>query len=306
MRKMYLPQVVTGLAVCLSPQFLTTVADNLFVGDYSGGSIYEFNTALGGASQTTFASPSGLFNPGGLAFDSQGALYAVNGEGSAASGSIRKYAPNGSYTVFASGLNTPSGLAFDDSGNLKVAFAYGYAIDSVTPAGVVSSFATLPLDSPHIYGLAYAANGVLYAVSQTGGGSVTEFNSDGSVKTTFASGLGQSFGIAFNSSGKVFVSGSAAGDIFEFNADGTGKTVFASGLSIPTGIAFDSAGNLYVAEAGAGRIDVFDPSGHETTFATRLGTAWFIAFEPVPEPSTWALLGVGVGAIALGLRKNRS
>ncbi len=306
------PSIAVGIAACLAPQVITAVADTLFVGDWgagatsTSGSIFTYDTTVGGASQATFAGQ--LYTPGGMAFDSQGDLYVSIGEQTSTAGKILKFASDVSSTLFASGLNTPSGLAFDSAGNLKVGLSGGNAIDSISPDGVVSPFATLASGSKFIYGLAYDASGVLYCASRLNGGSVTEFNSDGSQKATFATAIGAPFAIAFDAAGNVFVDDAGSGRIFKFNPDGTGKTVFASGLSVPTGMAFDSAGNLYVAEATGGVIDKFDSSGNKTTFATGLTTPWFVSIgkTAVPEPSTLALLLLGAGTIAFAIRKPRA
>jgi hypothetical protein len=43
---------------------------------------------------------------------------------------------------FASGINEPGGMAFDSEGNLYVADGEDHTVDKVTPAGVVSTFAS--------------------------------------------------------------------------------------------------------------------------------------------------------------------
>src|SRR5262249_20688594 len=50
-------------------------------------------------------------------------------------------------TFFGSGLNSPRGLAFDASGNLYVANSLDGTVSKVTPAGVLSTFAS-GLSSP--------------------------------------------------------------------------------------------------------------------------------------------------------------
>jgi hypothetical protein len=78
---------------------------------------------------------------------------------------------------------------------------------------------------------------------------------------------------------------------------------FASGLGDhPHGLAFDGAGNLFLA---SGAIDEFTPDGTQSIFASGLDSPQSLAFAPVPEPSTWAMLALGIGAILGGLRLRR-
>jgi DNA-binding beta-propeller fold protein YncE len=121
-------------AICILLGFgLVARADVLYVSDegnpppnvYNAGVIYEY-----ASNGTRSAFATGLDSPIGLAFDSSGNLYVANSGGSG--GSIEKFAPNGSSTIFAlgtnpQGLNGPYGLAFDQVGNLYEADeAIGY------------------------------------------------------------------------------------------------------------------------------------------------------------------------------------
>jgi glucose/arabinose dehydrogenase len=88
----------------------------------------------------------------------------------------------------------------------------------------------------------------------------------GGVQSTFASGLDDPEGLAFNSAGDLFEADADSGNIYEFTPDGTQST-FASGLAFPRGLAFQ------------------DES------------------LPVPEPSTLGLLAVGTAALLIRCRK---
>lgn len=100
----------------------------------------------------------------------------------------------------------------------------------------------------------------------------------GGVKSTFASGLNDPQGLAFNSAGDLFVADSGSGNIYEFTRDGA-RTNFASGLAQPGALAFDNAGNLYVAAVGVGNICKFTPAGVQSTFATGLPHLAGLAFD---------------------------
>jgi DNA-binding beta-propeller fold protein YncE len=128
----------------------------------------------------------------------------------------------------------------------------------------------------------------------------------GGSRSTFASGLDDPAGLAFNSAGDLFVSDQANGSIDEFTPGGT-KSTFASGLSSPRGLAFNSAGDLIVSDEDSGNIFEFTPGGTQTTFASGLDGPTYLAFQggtlPVPEPSAFGLLAVGVTALLVRRRK---
>jgi sugar lactone lactonase YvrE len=97
-------------------------------------------------------------------------------------------------------------------------------------------------------------------------------------QSTFASGLNRPVGLAFNSAGDLFVAASGAGQVIEF-APGEGESIFASGLNQPLGLAFDSGGNLFVADGGSGNIYKFTPAGAQSAFASGLQTPFGLAFD---------------------------
>src|SRR5438874_2980787 len=76
------------------------------------------------------------------------------------------------------------------------------------------------------------------------GGNIYEIDPNG-VRSTFASGLGTPFALAFDTSGNLYEGDFGTGTIFKFAPDGT-KSTFASGLGNPFALAFDRAGNLFV------------------------------------------------------------
>jgi hypothetical protein len=60
---------------------------------------------------------------------------------------------------------------------------------------------------------------------------------------------------------------------------------------------------LFVADGGVdsqnGDITEIAPNGTETVFNTSVGKPIGIAFQPVPEPTTFALLGIGAAALMI-------
>ena len=112
-----------------------------------------------------------------------------------------------------------------------------------------------------------AAVGDLYE-ADFGIGNVFKFTPTGA-RTTFATGLGNPAGVAFDPKGNLFVSDNLHGLIVKITPAGA-KSTFAAGLNKPFGLAFDSNGNLLEADNGSGFIFKFSPTGAKTTFATGL------------------------------------
>jgi len=133
-------------------------------------------------------------------------------------------------------------------------------------------------------------------------GNIYEYTPSG-VQSTFASGLADPFGLAFNSAGNLFEADGneqpfPSGTIYEFTTNGV-RTTFASEAA--GGLAFDSAGNLFEADFFTGTINEFTPGGTQTTFASGLNYPTGLAFQgvtlPVPEPSVLGLLAIGFTAL---------
>ena len=75
---------------------------------------------------------------------------------------------------------------------------------------------------------------------------------------------------------------------------------------MPEGLAFDSAGNLFAASINNNTIEKINSSGTVTVFVNSgLNSPHDMAVQPVPEPSTWALLAVGLGVVLGGMRLRR-
>jgi streptogramin lyase len=74
----------------------------------------------------------------------------------------------------------------------------------------------------------------------------------------FASGFTNPTGIAFDSSGSLFVANNS-NSISKIS--GSTRSTFATGLNNPSDLAFNASGNLYVADTFNNRVKGFDPSG---------------------------------------------
>lgn len=161
----------------------------------------------------------------------------------------------------------------------------------------------------------FGAAGELYE-SDLDSASIAKFTIKGA-KSTVTTGIGDLFGIAFNSKGELFAASDTGNTIFKIAANGTKTafvsttgpfalafdrfdnlfacnfrtgalvkitpakvaTVFASGLADPVGLAFDRAGLLYVSCQTDGTIVRFATNGSRTTFASGLSRPTGLAFD---------------------------
>jgi hypothetical protein len=222
------PFVTSGLsgpvAIRFGPHHDLFVAN--FGSPFGSGSTISRITPSGEVS--TFA--SGLAPPLGLAFDSQGVLYAS----SPLANTIVKIAPDGTVTSFvSSGLAGPLGLAFDNNGNLYTPNFFAGTVSKITPAGVVSTFATgftQPTD------VIFDGNSTLYVDSSSS--TINKVSLSGVVSPFVSAGLSTPVGMALDHDGTLFVANETNGTISEVTPDGVVST-FVSGLSVPQDLAFN-------------------------------------------------------------------
>ncbi len=191
---------------------------------------------------------SGVSQPVALAFDSSGALYAANKQGS----TVTKYTPGStSPTATLTGLNGPDALAFDAAGNLYVAnyFAGNSGTISVFHPGAVHPSATLT-GVAYPVALAVDRNGNLF-VANSGNASTTvsEFAPGATKPTASLTGLSAPDALAFDSSGNLYVANANNGTVSVFAPGMTIAATTLTGLDAPDALAFDSSGNLYVANS---------------------------------------------------------
>jgi hypothetical protein len=224
----------------------TQIADTTLVTDNSG-------SANGVGTAASFNRPFGL------AVDAAGNLYVAD----QGNDLIRKISPGAVVTTLAgiagvpgsangmdtlASFNKPFGVAVDASGNVYVADAGNNVIRSITPAGLVSTFAGTGVSGASNVPDSVSFNSPLsVAVDATGNVYVADYGNDLIRKITPA-------GITTTLAG----SGSAGSD------DGTGT---AATFDLPESIAIDAAGNLYVADNGNNLIRKITPAGVVTTFA---------------------------------------
>jgi hypothetical protein len=175
-------------------------------------------------------------------------------------------------------LNQPSSSVFDSGGNLWVCDQHNNRILEFTAASL-------------------AANGPNAAIV------IGQTSFSTSLSATTASGLNGPGGIAFDSSGNLWVTDSGNNRILEFLKTGfatgesaslvIGQSTFtsstsgtgAASLTNPVYVEFDTTGNLWVADTGNNRILEFLKSGFAPgeSAALVLGQSSFTASTPTPD-----------------------
>jgi sugar lactone lactonase YvrE len=195
-----------------------------------------------------------------LAFDHFGNLF-FEGRNT---GTIFKYAPDGTKTTFATGTKeTPinGDLAVDASDNV-FACANFTTILKYAPDGTRTVFAS-GVGKYWPSALAVDTAGNLFVSSNN---TIFRFTPDGT-KSVFATGV-EAYGLAFDQARNLFASdshgenGHLVSAIVKFTPEGA-KSTFASTHGY--GLAFDKSGNLFV--SGEEGILKFTPDGRKSTFA---------------------------------------
>ena len=130
-----------------------------------------------------------------------------------------------------------------------------------------------------------AAQNLFVSARDDSGGKILKFTWDG-VQSTFASGLRQPQGLAFDSAGNLFVGETYTGHIYKYTPDGV-RSSFASGFVGAIDLAFDrtahTAGNLFVSGRDPGstsnNVYKFTPDGVRTLFASGMFAPASLAFD---------------------------
>jgi sugar lactone lactonase YvrE len=183
-------------------------------------------------------------NPTSLAFDRAGELFVS----SRFDGSVYRVSPDGRTTLHASELGVACGLAFSPDGGLYVGDRSG-SILRVGDDGRTETFATLP-PSVAAFHLAFGPDAALYVTGPTLGpsDSIYRIAPDGGV-STWATGFGRPQGLAFDSSGQLYVVDALAGASGIYRVRGGSpeerELVVSGGTLI--GLAFDPHGGVAVA-----------------------------------------------------------
>lgn len=169
------------------------------------GPIVKLANATGGPlAVSDYTTGGSLASSPGLALGADGRLYVSDQTysfvSSIASGPVKRFDATGTYVGEviadgASGLAGPTGLAISGTTLYTASIMNGAILQTELTTDTTTAFATT--GSPFETGvLALLSDGGLLAGSPSGSGSIYHFGSDGTLLSTFASGLGQIGGIA--------------------------------------------------------------------------------------------------------------
>jgi sugar lactone lactonase YvrE len=283
-------------------------ASVLYVGDNITENIYSISPS---GDVSTFASTytgrgNSLPSPSALACDASGNLF----YGTSISATITKINTSGQVNPFATIGGYVTALTFDPFGNL-----YAGASDTIykiTSSGDVSTFASTytgrgnSLPSPSAL-VCDASGNLFYGTSISA--TITKINTSGQVNP-FATIGGYVTALTFDPFGNLYAGASdtiykitSSGDVSTFASTYTGR---GNSLPSPSALACDASGNIYAGTSIAGLIYEFSPNGEFNAFATIGGSAQISALTfGVPEPSTYALFGLGIIGTLLAIRRRR-
>lgn len=192
-----------------------------------------------------------IMNASGLAFDSDGFLYAS----SRAEGTVYRISSEGGITTYAEGMGIATGIAFDRDGNLFVGDRSGTIFKigrgSEGKSGEIFVFATLE-PSIAAYHLAFNSTGVLFVTGPTTSSNqaIHAISREGDT-TVFYQGLGRAQGMAFDVDDNLYVAASLHGQRGIIRITPSGEaTVAVSGNNL-VGLAFLEDGNAALATRDA-------------------------------------------------------
>lgn len=169
------------------------------------GPIVELANATGGPlTLSDYTTGGSLASSPGIALADDGRLYVsdqtYNFVSGIASGPVKRFDAAGTYVGEviadgASGVAGPTGLAIDGTTLYTASIMNGAILQTDLTTDTTTSFATtgIPFEAG---ALALLSDGGLLVGSPSGSGSIYHFGSDGTLLSTFASGLGQIGGIA--------------------------------------------------------------------------------------------------------------
>jgi WD40 repeat protein len=179
------------------------IGRNPFYGN-TGPIVKMTNVISGTPAVSDYTTGGSLASSPGLALASDGQLYVsdqtYNFTSGIASGPVKRFDAAGTYVGEviadgASGLAGPTGLAISGNTLYTASIMSGTILQTDLTTDITTAFATT--GSPFEVGpLALLSDGSLLAGSPSGNGNIYQFGTDGTLLSTFASGLGQVGGIS--------------------------------------------------------------------------------------------------------------
>jgi len=242
-----------------SGPFTTDGQGNLFISDNTNQQIIKVSSS--NRSVSTYAS-GGLFNnPGGLAFDGNGNLFASNYAWTSGT-TVLKINPAGAVSVFANVLGGGSLAYKNNTGEIYVGNYFNSKINQIDTAGSVTTFKNVG-GTGNANSILFDAFGNFYYSTQGYGNStptISKVTTDGSTSLFWTAG---SYG------------GSYLGQIV-----------------------YDQSQNEFYAAYGTSILKI-DSSGNSSVYARNVTTGGISGLAILPEPSALSLLAVGLSGLAV-------
>jgi sugar lactone lactonase YvrE len=331
-RKRLFSLSILSLAIALllvMPQL--SAAGVLFVTDTTTSGPTDLIRAFDAGTGAAIGPNISLLGATGLAIGTNGNLFAVtNNPGFQPDiGSVYQYnstthAQVGSPYVTFNGQNDghdvqgPEGMAFGGNGNLFIADAlesnvHVYDASNHSVAALTSPSLGQPFDLTFNGGDLYVVSSNADVLRSAGGtGAFSEFVAQQ------AGGLTNPTSLSFGPDGKLYVLdiGGNNSAVRRYNSNGSFDTNVITfngdlGLFLPNQIAFGPDGKLYISGqsllVGDGEVLRFETDGTaDGAFITGLENPSFMAFTPVPEPTSCVLAGLGAIALLVIAKRSRS
>lgn len=285
---------ICGFVLLLMSLGLVAGAQDVYIADWGANQIYRY--ASDGSLKATMSDNS-VSRTESVAVNSLGDVF-VGGWNSA---TVAKFNAANQFVgdFISNGLGDPNGLQFDQAGNLFVSDYASHSINRYDNSGTLFDAISVGSNPRTI---AFDSQGTLYVALRNRNTIARYVPNAGSYRflDDFNSGTNHPYGLAFDNSGNLFVSGEGGGDVVKFANTQSGLSLTSTeyitrlGGGAPATIGFDKIGNLFVtdqdsvyryAPSDSGYTD--DPANH--LFAGGFQHATGLAFSQasaVPEPGT--------------------
>jgi glutamine cyclotransferase len=284
----------TIIAITLLTGFISSLENSkasvLYVTDNGAGVVGTYDSITGSAINSAFI--TGIGGPTGIAFDGN-QLYVGHDNGYVGQYNLTTGAAVNSTLI--SGLNSVNGLAVLDN-NLFYA-NWGNSTFGKFDLTTLNKIGSYSVSQYRAFGLAIYGDTLLAA----GRSGIGQYNTStgAQIKGIDSSGPVNGIAVAGN---YLYAAYNTLGTIGRFNlADGTGSYNFITGLNTPRGVAIDG-NNLFVSSGTSiAQYNATTGATINSSFISGLNIPVYIAI--VPEPSTYALFGLGALALVVAYRR---